>query len=71
MTTEEDAKNKTIRIQQALKYGIPLVNEAYIMDSINAGQLQPLEPYLINPSYSKERLEKTLSESKIFFFSNL
>lgn len=64
MTTEEDAKTKTIRIQQALKYGIPLVSEAYIMDSINAGKLQEIDSYLIHPQYSKERLEKTLAESE-------
>eukprot|EP00761_Pharyngomonas_kirbyi_P000096 gb/GECH01000096.1/.p1 GENE.gb/GECH01000096.1/~~gb/GECH01000096.1/.p1 ORF type:complete len:505 (+),score=146.41 gb/GECH01000096.1/:1-1515(+) len=47
ITTPEDARNKTIRIQQALKYDLPLLDEAYIHACIEAGKPVEEDDYYI------------------------
>ena len=46
LTNERDAKDQTVRIQQAMKRDLPLLSEMFVYDSITSRKRHDLSKYM-------------------------
>jgi glycerol-3-phosphate responsive antiterminator len=68
VTTNEEVKKNSSKIQQAKKKGIPIVKEAFVHDSIANSKLQNTAAYLLWDSNKRKKRIRTI---RVFVSSTL